>query len=448
MSGRQTKLHPILLAALAIMARPIPAAAQSPAYEVVYSFHGSPDGVEPYAALTIGPDGALYGTTSGGGTSQYGTVFKLTHSTGEPWRETVLHSFIGTDGKNPASTPVFGESGALYGTTYWAIAANGNDIPGTVFELAPPAAAGGPWTETVLDFLGSGQPEFQSYFPNGTIAAGPDGTLYVTTQGEVSPRGSTGMVLALVPPAPPGASWTQHELYTFPGDAARPLTGIISQDGSLIGTTFYGGSVAAPCTGSCGAVYQLSPPQTPGAAWTETTLWNFDGADGNTPMAPVTAGPDGVLYGTTHQGGDGPCVDGCGVVYQLTPPAVSGGPWTESVLYSFQGYSSGDGSTPLASVVVGRHGILYGTTASGGTGTAACPQGKYGLAGCGTVFELVPPADPSGSWTETVLHSFSGEGGDGLLPPAGLALSSTGVLYGVTRHGGKYGLGAIFAIAP
>ncbi len=83
-----------------------------------------------------------------------------------------------------------------------------------------------------------------------------------------------------------------------------------------------------------------------------------------------------------------------------------------------------------------ENGALYGTTQNGG-----------GSAGSGTVFQLAPPATSGGAWTETVLHSFTGQNGDGAKPVAALVMSA-GVLYGTTSKGGTAGKGAVFAVAP
>ncbi|MGA2740564.1 MAG: hypothetical protein ABSG65_24395 [Bryobacteraceae bacterium] len=91
-----------LLDALAIL-MPCIAAAQSPTYETIYRFHGSPDGVDPRAALVIGKSGSLYGTIAFGGASGWGTVFETTKPTGEPWKETVPFSFNLSDGQHPWS---------------------------------------------------------------------------------------------------------------------------------------------------------------------------------------------------------------------------------------------------------------------------------------------------------------------------------------------------------
>jgi uncharacterized repeat protein (TIGR03803 family) len=61
---------------------------------------------------------------------------------------------------------------------------------------------------------------------------------------------------------------------------------------------------------------------------------------------------------------------------------------------------------------------------------------------------LTPPTAPGGAWTETILHDFTGQNGDGGLPVASLALSSTGVLYGTTSAGGAAGKGTVFAVKP
>jgi hypothetical protein len=161
-----------------------------------------------------------------------------------------------------------------------------------------------------------------------------------------------------------------------------------------------------------------------------------------------------VLYGTTFLGGSGlPCtygsfvVSGCGTVFQLTPPATPGGAWTESVLYSFSG-SDSDGACPAAGVVLGKNGVLYGTTTYGGSATSGsqCNSG-FGATGCGTVFQLTPSAAVGGPWTETILHSFTGQNGDGSIPGP-LTLSPKGVLFGPARSGGDVGAGTIFAVEP
>lgn len=120
---------------------------------VIYNFcslQNCADGSQPYAGLV--PDGAgnLYGTTSAGGASGFGTVFKV--ATGVPnsqWTETVLHDFNLSDGAFPFAGLVFDAAGSLYGTTNKGgnLNCTGGNGCGTVFQLTP---SNGQWTETVL----------------------------------------------------------------------------------------------------------------------------------------------------------------------------------------------------------------------------------------------------------------------------------------------------------
>jgi uncharacterized repeat protein (TIGR03803 family) len=417
----------------------------------MYSFHGTPDGGDPKAALVMSKSGSLYGTTEGGGASGLGTIFEMTKPTGEPWKENVLFSFNGSDGQYPWSPLVFGSTGALYGATP---AGGCGGCTGLAYELAPPSAAGGTWTGTVLyEFSGS----LENAAPSGPLVLGPGGTIYITTGGGGAP--ALGQVNALVPPAAPGGAWTESVLYSFGGPPAgeQPFNGLVSEGGSLFGTTIYGGDEFCGA-GGCGTVFELTPPTTLGAAWTEANIHTFDGppTDGAQPEAPLAVGPGGVLYGTTYYGGPNACPNpfdgpsfGCGTVFQLTPPASPGGTWGYSVIYNFTG-ADGDGAIPLAGVVVGKSGAVYGTTSAGGSAasTSACPAAYYVFGGCGIVFELTPPASSGGAWTETILHSFSGADGDGAIPEAGLVLSPTGILYGTTSAGGTAGRGTVFAVEP
>src|ERR1700678_487963 len=152
----------------------------------------------------------------------------------------------------------------------------------------------------------------------------------------------------------------------------------------------------------------------------ENVLHSFHphGAYGSQPFGGLIADSAGNLYGTTVEGGEydkGLTGDRGGTVFELSPR--EGGGWTETVLHSFG--NGADGSNPQGSLVFDAAGNLYGTTYSGGSPYA------FG----GTVFELSPTGD--GHWNETVLHSFSGGGIDGLNPSSGsLIFDAAGNLYG------------------
>ena len=172
------------------------------------------------------------------------------------------------------------------------------------------------------------------------------------------------------------------------------------------------------------------------SAGTEKVLYAFqNGGDGGNPAAGVIFDSQGNPYGTAGNGGSG----GRGVVYELSP---NSGAWTETVLYSFRGGT--DGAFPVGDLIFDSAGNLYGTTTAGGS--SACNGGG----GCGTVFELSP--DGGGTWTETVLHTFTGYPSDGNLPVAGLVFDQSGNLYGTTEQGGancsSYGCGTVFELSP
>jgi uncharacterized repeat protein (TIGR03803 family) len=181
-----------------------------------------------------------------------------------------------------------------------------------------------------------------------------------------------------------------------------------------------------------GAVYELSPPPVAGGPWTEKILFSFSGPDGSSPFGRLLLDASGTLYGTTGGGGAGEA----GTVFRLSPPATPGEPWTQTVLYSFSG--GADGSSPGAGVVMNKQGRIFGTTQHGGNGV---PRVSGGV-----VFALDPPAQPGGAWTETVLYAFGGP--DGYSPTSLLTLKN-GKLYGTTTQGGAFGTGGtVFVLKP
>lgn len=205
---------------------------------------------------------------------------------------------------------------------------------------------------------------------------------------------------------------------TIPSYPSGPLA--LGSDGSLYGTSQFGGSFYN------GAVYQLTPPQVPGGAWTETVIHSFDPkTDGCYPYGGVVMDKGGNLYGAT---------DGCpyGAVFKLKPPAVPGGKWTELVLHNFTGMN-GDGAFPFGRLWVDPKGVVYGTTNGGG------------LYEAGTVFRLQPQGS---GFVETVLYSFGAYAGDGLTPIYGVTLDASGNVFGTTVNGGANKLGVVFELTP
>lgn len=362
-------------------------AAYGQTFEVLHNFTGGSDGAAPYAGL-IDVHGRLYGTTSLGGIT--------------------------------ALCPGVNSHGC-----------------GTVFELTPPAAAGGAWTETVIYRFQGGD---DGAVPQEAVTADSAGNLYGTTSagGLASCPAGCGTVFELQPPAAPGAAWTKTLLYSFRGvpsgngngDLATP-TGLVVKDGNLFGSAYGGGYCETDETGTyCyGGIYRLSPPSTAGAPWTEHILYRFQPPDWGygTPVFDQA----GNLYTSAGWG-----QFGFGMIFTLHPPVTDGAPWTGSVVYSFQGGggSRDDGAFPCDGLVFDDSGRLYGATLGGGLNQP----------GFGTVFQLRPP-DSSGPWTESVLYAFAG-GSDGDSPSYGPIIDSAGNLYGTTSQGGD-GLGNVFELS-
>jgi hypothetical protein len=166
--------------------------------------------------------------------------------------------------------------------------------------------------------------------------------------------------------------------------------------------------------------------------------------DGAVPAGGVVFDKQGNLYGATTGGGP------AGTVFQLKPPAHQGNPWTETLIYQFQGESSKDGSAPNGGLIVDAAGNLYGVTAYGGAGDCLLLGAKVG---CGTVHEISPPTQKSG---ETILYSFP-TAKQGYVPNGDLVFDHAGNPYGATISGGGKGTtcdpfyqycGAVFKLSP
>jgi uncharacterized repeat protein (TIGR03803 family) len=367
-------------------------------------------------------------------------------------QEKVLYSFQGgvigsTDGSSPSAGVLFDSAGNLYGTTE----IGGLHNEGTVFELS---LVSGVWVQTqIYNFQIPCNPTNPScrdtgILPMADLKFDKQGNLYSVT--ETGGKYGNGTVFQLRPPVSPGGAWTENILHNFYGgkDGGVPLGGVfVLGDGRVFGTTGTGGPGGVV---GCGLVFELAPPATGSTAWKEEILHDFGCApDGDSPEGDLIMGPAGNLYGTTFGGGNGNCFGGCGTVYQLSPPATVGGAWTETVLYMFQ--NSPDGVGPSAGLVRDRAGNLYGTSYRGSN----FPGGCQGV-GCGTVFQLAPPTTPGGAWTETVIHNFTG-GADGGTPLAGLTIDDKGNLYGTASAGGDLtcnagtavpGCGVVFELSP
>ncbi len=265
------------------------------------------------------------------------------------------------------------------------------------------------------------------------LAPGPDGSLIGTV--EYATQTGFGTAFQLTPPAKGGTAWSFNLIHTFTDGADGGFPGALveDQDGNVYGEAQIGGTKGCEQNGQsgCGLVFELSPPAKGQSAWTETVLYNFTGgADGSFPQNGLVRDAAGDLFGVTYAGPE--CAKGCGTVFELSPPQQGQTAWTHATLYAFD-KTKGDApylrGFPL---VLGADGNIYGETLTGGDNTGRCRVDH----GCGTLFMLTPPANGGTSWTKTTLWTFDGK--DGSVPISALTLDPSGNLLGMTNHGGSH----------
>ncbi len=313
------------------------------------------------------------------------------------------------------SNVIIDSAGNLYGTTQLGGTSQNCQALGcgTVYELSPNGAGG--WTATTLHSFNGGN---DGQWPAAGLVRDSAGNLYGTTQNGGGGAGCTygcGVVFRLSPTT--SGTWTETVLYRFTGgiDGAAPVAGVtLGSGGTLYGTASYGGASTA------GVVFKLTHSS---SGWTETVLHNFVGTDGQYPESPLAIDSAGKLYGSTAQGGS----HNAGVVYRLAPSSSG---WTLAVLHNFSG--GADGQNPVGALTFDASGSLYGATQYGGN--------KSGTGGSGVVFRL----SHSGTlWREAVLYSFTA-GSDGANPSAGVTFDAAGNLYGTTSYGMPSGCNSLF----
>ena len=380
--------------------------AQAQTYTVLHSFNllGT-DGARPYDGFISDRAGNLYGTTAAGGTNHGGTVFKMVH-TSRGWMLNTLYDFAdGSDGASPDVRVTMGADGALYGTNTAGAEFGG----GVIFKLQVPTRALGEWTETSLYAFAFEQNEYGSpltfdsagklygavahwsgndrgavyqlvrngdswilnliyQFAGGNDGSDPRGSLAIDAAGNIygvtedDGRYGNGNVYEL---SPSGSGWTKTVLHDFQGgnDGLIPFGGLIfDHSGNLLGSTGSGGP------GNGGTVFQLSPQ--PGGGWTYSLVYGFPGQSSWGPTGSLTVDQAGNIYGARNDPGT---LGNNGSIFELT---YSDGVWNYINLHSFAGFD--DGAEPNGSLVVDGTGNVYGTAGDGGAY-------DYGL-----VFEITP----------------------------------------------------------
>ncbi|MGH6887763.1 MAG: choice-of-anchor tandem repeat GloVer-containing protein [Rhizomicrobium sp.] len=274
--------------------------------KLVHTFTGEPDdGCAAFAAMIIGGDGNFYGTSTGGGKYNRGTVFELAPD----GTDKLLHFFgSGRGGYSPFAGVFMDASGNFYG----ADAGGGSRGFGTLFEIVPSGH------EAVLhSFKGSRK---DGSIPDGRLIRDQSGNFYGTVLGGgragCEANLGCGAVFKLTPDG------KETILHFFKGgrrDGANPSDGLIADGaGNLYGTTWYGGASCTPEPAyGCGTVFKVAPDGS------ETILYNFsknNGANGANPVAGLVADAAGNLYGTASFGG----AYGYGTVFEITPSIAKG----------------------------------------------------------------------------------------------------------------------------
>lgn len=302
-------------------------------FTLLHSFAGTTDGAHPYAGLALDTaSGTLYGTASGGGSANRGTVFRLkTDGTGF----LVLHAFgPSPDGDTPHAALFRDASGWLYGTT---ISGGSAANAGTVFRVR----TSGTGYQVLHVFAGAPS---DGADPEGALLRDAAGVLYGTTAiGGADDRGTIYRLQA------DGTGYGVLRSFTQdPADGAQPWAGSLAFDGgvTLYGTTFGGGA------NDVGTVFSM---RTDGSGF--AILHSFDeDADGYLPHASVLLAQGTTLWGTTFYGG--PDVLG-GTLFSLR---TDGSAFAVTHLFGI----ASEGESPLAGPIRDATGALFGTLPSGG----------------------------------------------------------------------------------
>lgn len=273
-----------------------------------------------------------------------------------------------------------------------------------VYQTVRPLPAG--------DNPGSAQPDTSmGDMPIGQLIEGADGKLYGTASFSGFP--STGGGVFRVNKDGSGFV-TLYKSGLVPNDSSTNLAGLVQgSDGSFFGTSFSGG------TNNLGTVFRLTSSGNGG--YTNKILKSFTGSngDGANPACKLIIGVDGWGYGTTYNGG----TNNLGVIFKMQTNGLG---FTN--LHTFSAAST-DSSHPLAGLVQGTNGMLFGVSSNG----AANARGAiYRINTNGTGYSN--------------LHSFTGTSGDGMYPVANLVCDNNNTVYGVTLLGGASGFGTVFKI--
>jgi uncharacterized repeat protein (TIGR03803 family) len=338
----------------------------------VFALNAS-EGITPTGPLIQASDGAIYGTTSAGGVSAAGTVYKMALD----GTFTVLHRFTETDpndGKAPLGGIIQASDGNFYGTT----SLGGANLDGTAFKMT---SAG------VVTVIHSFDANVDGSIPEGALVQASDTNLYGTTS-----DGGTDNVGTIFRLTTSGAVTVIHQ-FDSNGDGSSSTGLVQGNNGNLYGTSRY-----VPFQISLAGSYTAYPfLVAPGSS--------------NNGFGPLIKGSDGNFYGTVQAGFLGNGISGSdGFLFEMTPAGVS------TALHFFNGL---DGGGPNGPMVQTSDGSFYGATTSGGFHSR------------GSIFKL-GFATLTSSAAYSVVHDFSVDHFSS--GPQALLQNSAGTIYGRTTN--------------
>ncbi len=379
----------------------------------------------PNGGVVLGPDGGLYGTTSSTSAVTGGLIYR---ASADGSSVTTIYQLQNTQAYAPVAGLLLGSDGLLYGTTTLGAISLQANTSGTVFRIKPDGTGFtvlhnfAPWTD--VNVL-SDPISTEGTGPSVALIQGSDGNLY----GAARSGGANGTGTLFMASRDGTAFKVLHTFGAITSDAssstvtnldgATPAGALVqASDGYLYGTTSRGG-----LTGS-GTVFRIALDGTgfetlhlfPALTTSVSPPTNTSGAR---PLAGLTDGGDGRLYGVTSEGG----ANGVGTVFTLDL-----GSRLLTVLHTFE---DANGSGPNGALILGRDTKLYGTTYYGGTTSSGSASSL------GTIFSIA--RDGTGF---AKLHSFDSSNGS---RPIGrlLQLSDTAFV-GIASAGGKCGQGTLY----
>jgi len=410
-------------------------------YTKLFDFDGATHGSGPQGSLIQAPDGKLYGLTLKGGAHNFGVLFQY-----DPGTKIFTNKFD-FDGIARGSGPqgsLLAVNGMLYGMT----SSGGANELGVIFRYDPLTST----YTNMFDFDGTNS----GSSPSGCLTKAPDGTLYgMTTYGGAMDMG----VLFQYKPA--DSSYVKKIEFNNTVDGSYPWGSLLlAADGNFYGMTHDGG------VNDLGVLFQYVISSS-----TYTKKFDFSSSVGGHPCGSLIQDTDGTFYGMTNDGG----INNVGVLFQVNPSNFQ---YTKKLDFHF----SASGSFPMGALMQGSDGMLYGTTRNGGVNedgvifqydknngtytkrfdfnkatSGRSPSGSlvqtadgklYGTATYGGAMDkgVLFRYDPANNiFTKMIDFDGTAKGGN---PWGALLKAADGKLYGMTQSGGANDLGVIFQYDP